>query len=165
MQSQSDYIQTNDVPAFLAAHGKDNIMRLEFQGTEPTRAYQGDAGYDLRANVGGVTWLAAGERKTIPLGTRLGIPRGYAGMIVPRSGLAHRHGITVVNSPGIVDPGFSGEVMAVLLNTSDTPFRIEPGDRVAQLVLVKVEHPVMVPRDDLGFSDRNTSGFGSSGVK
>ena len=161
--TQSDFIQTNDVPAFLAEHGKDT-MKLEFQGTEPTRAYGSDAGYDLRANIDETVWLAAGERRTIPLGTRLAIPNGYAGMICPRSGLAARHGITVVNSPGIIDPGYRGEVMAVLLNTSTEPFKIEPDDRAAQLVIVKVEHPAMVARDDLGFSDRNTSGFGSSGV-
>lgn len=101
----------------------------------------------------------------VPLGTRVSIPNGYAGKIIPRSGLAARHGITILNAPGLIDPGYKGEVMAVLFNTDPQPFKIEPGDRVAQLAIVKVEHPVMVPRDDLGFSDRNTSGFGSSGVK
>lgn len=141
----------------------NSLSKLEYRGSKPERQRGSDAGYDLRANVDKITWIPAGERATIPLGTYLAIPNGYCGQIVPRSGLAAKHGITILNSPGIIDPGYRGEVMAVLHNTDRAPFRIEPGDRVAQLVIVKAERPDMVEVADLGYSDRGANGFGSSG--
>ena len=138
-------------------------MKVEFQGTRPERARGSDAGYDLRALNGVV--LDPGARCVVPLGTRLAIPHGYAGFVIPRSGLAARRGVTILNTPGLIDPGYRGEIMAIMHNTSSTPFVANIGDRVAQLVVVKVEHPEFVEVPDLGFSDRGLNGLGSSGVR
>lgn len=140
-------------------------MKIEYIGTQPERARGSDAGYDLRARILNDVVVEPGNREVTPLGTKLAIPHGYAGFVVPRSGLAARHGITIVNTPGVVDPGYRGEVMAIIHNTGTEPFRIQDGDRIAQLVIVKVEHPQFVEVEDLGWSDRNQQGFGSSGIK
>lgn len=140
-------------------------MRMEYQGTRPERTRDGDSAYDLRANLERAVWLASGQREVIPLGTRLAIPDGLVGLVVPRSGLAARHGITIVNTPGVIDANYRGEIMAILHNTSDKPFKVEPGDRVAQLLIVKVELPEFIESDDLGWTNRGANGFGSSGVK
>lgn len=140
-------------------------MKIEFQGTEPERARGSDAGYDLRSSEPMTVVIDPGEREVVPLGTRLAVPHGYAGFVIPRSGLAANHGVTVLNTPGLIDPGYRGEIMAILHNTSQSPFVVRPGDRVAQLVIVKVEHPKFVEVPDLGFTDRGVNGFGSSGVR
>lgn len=140
-------------------------MKVEYKGTQPQRARGGDSGYDMRAKLDADVVVLPQGRATVSLGTRMVIPNGYAGFIIPRSGLAARHGITISNTPGLIDSNFRGEVMAIIHNTGTEPFRIEDGDRIAQLVIVKVEHPEFVEVDDLGWSDRNQQGFGSSGIK
>jgi dUTP pyrophosphatase len=109
--------------------------------------------------------LAPGERATVPTGLAVAIPDGFAGFVQPRSGLAARHGITVVNSPGLIDAGYRGEVKVVLLNTDPREtFVAEPGERIAQLVVMRVPELELVEVDELEDSDRGVRGFGSSRV-
>ena len=128
----------------------------------PLRAHSTDAGLDLHTveRVG----LAAGEQRTISTGVAVEIPTGYVGLVCPRSGLAAKYGITIVNAPGIIDSGYRGELKVVLLNTSPNVIGFNVGDRIAQLVVtpVCVWAPVVV--DNLGDADRGEAGFGSSGV-
>lgn len=138
------------------------IARLDERARVPTRAHDGDAGLDLYALEDAV--LAPGERASVPTGIAVEIPPGQAGLVLPRSGLAARHGISVVNAPGLIDSGYRGEVRVVLLNTDrEQPFELSSGDRIAQLVLVRVELPTLVEVDSLTDSDRGVGGFGSSG--
>ena len=129
----------------------------------PTRAYAGDAGFDLAAC--DRVELGPGERALVPTGLAVAIPEGYAGFVQPRSGLAARHGVTIVNTPGLVDSGYRGELKVTLLNTDrrDT-FVVEPGMRIAQLVVLPV--PEVAPREveELPGSERGAGGFGSSGL-
>jgi len=128
----------------------------------PSRAHDGDAGLDLHAAEGAV--IAPGERASVGTGIAVEIPVAHAGLVLPRSGLAARHGIALVNSPGLIDAGYRGEVKVLLLNTdASRPFRVEPGDRIAQLVLVPVADPVPVEAAGLTESPRGAGGFGSSG--
>jgi dUTP pyrophosphatase len=129
----------------------------------PARTRAGDAGYDLRAAEPFA--LAPGERATVGTGVAVAIPPGIAGLVVPRSGLAARHGISVVNGPGLIDPDYRGEIRVVLVNLGDEPFSGEPGDRIAQLLLVPYFAPDVVAVDELapGAGDRGELGFGSSG--
>jgi len=139
------------------------VRRLDPTARLPTRAYDGDAGLDLYAAEGGV--LAPGERASVATGIAVEIPPGQAGLVLPRSGLAARHGISVVNAPGLIDAGYRGEVRVLLLNTDrHERFGIAPGDRIAQLVLVRVEAPEVVEVDALAVSERGAGGFGSSGA-
>jgi dUTP diphosphatase len=127
----------------------------------PSRAYDGDAGLDLAACERHE--LPPGSRAVVPTGVAVAIPRGYAGFVQPRSGLAARHGITIVNTPGLVDSGYRGEVNVVLLNTdSDQAFVVEPGMRIAQLVVVPVAPVEPVESAQLPASERGPRGFGSS---
>ena len=129
----------------------------------PTYAHPGDAGADLHAAEALV--LAPGERALVGTGVSIALPDGYAAFVVPRSGLAVKHGITVVNSPGTVDAGYRGEVKVCLLNTDrDTPFTINIGDRIAQLIVAPVARAVFVPVERLPGSMRGEGGFGSTGV-
>ncbi len=129
----------------------------------PVYAKAGDAGADLRSRAD-VT-LGPGERALVPTGVAIALPEGYAGFVHPRSGLAARHGITVVNAPGTVDAGYRGEIMVTLLNTDrDEPFRVSRGDRIAQLVVQRVEQAVFEVVDALPGSERGGTGFGSSGT-
>ena len=138
------------------------VRRLDARALLPTRAYPGDAGLDLYALEERV--LAPGERASIGTGIGLEIPEDQAGLVLPRSGLAARHGIALVNAPGLIDSGYRGEVRVLLLNTDRTaPFAVSHGDRIAQLVLVKVEAPEVVEVPDLALSERGAGGFGSSG--
>ncbi|MGH2892014.1 MAG: dUTP diphosphatase [Solirubrobacteraceae bacterium] len=138
------------------------IARLHERARLPTRAHDGDAGLDLYALQDAL--LAPGERAAVPTGIAVEIPPGQAGLVLPRSGLATRHGISVVNAPGLIDSGYRGEVRVLLLNTDRTqPFQIAAGDRIAQLVLVRVELPELVEVDSLSDSVRGAGGFGSSG--
>jgi dUTP pyrophosphatase len=129
----------------------------------PTRAYAGDAGFDLAAC--DRVELGPGERALVPTGLAVAIPEGYAGFVQPRSGLAARNGISIVNTPGLVDSGYRGELKVTLLNTDrrDT-FVVEPGMRIAQLVVLPV--PEVAPREveELPGSERGAGGFGSSGL-
>jgi dUTP pyrophosphatase len=128
----------------------------------PGYAHPGDAGADLTST--DAVRLAPGERITVGTGVAVALPEGYAGFVVPRSGLAARHGITIVNAPGTVDAGYRGEIRVTLLNTdSSEPYDIAVGDRIAQLVLVPVARATFVPVDQLPESVRGTGGFGSTG--
>lgn len=138
------------------------VARLDPRARIPSRAHAHDAGLDLYALAGAV--LGPGERGSVRTGIAVEIPAGQAGLVLPRSGLAARHGITLVNAPGLIDAGYRGELRVLLLNTDrEAPFTIAPGDRIAQLVLVRVEAPPVAEVDGLGDSDRGTGGFGSSG--
>lgn len=138
------------------------FRRLRPDAVLPVRQHAGDAGLDLCAAE--PVSLAPGQRALVPTGLAVAIPDGWAGLVVPRSGLAMRHGIAVVNSPGTVDAGYRGELRVLLLNTDRaTPFTAAAGERIAQLLLVPVALPAPVEVDDLGTSDRGTGGFGSTG--
>ena len=137
------------------------VKRLRADATVPTRAYEGDAGLDL-ASCERVE-LAPGERALVGTGLAVAIPDGHAGFVQPRSGLAARHGIAVLNSPGLVDAGYRGELKVVLLNTDrNERFVVEPGMRIAQLVVVPVVLPEPREVTELPASDRGERGFGSS---
>jgi dUTP pyrophosphatase len=139
------------------------IQRLRADAVVPTRAYAGDAGLDL-ASCERVE-LGPGERATVGTGLAVAIPEGYAGFVQPRSGLAARHGITIVNTPGLVDSGYRGELKVLLLNTdASEAFVVEPGMRIAQLVVLQVPEIDPVEVDELPESERGVRGFGSSAV-
>lgn len=137
------------------------IRRLREDAVLPERAYAGDAGLDLAACERHE--LGPGERATVGTGLAVAIPGGHAGFVQPRSGLAARHGLTVVNSPGLVDSGYRGEIRVVLLNTDvREPFVVEPGMRIAQLVVLPVPELDPVEVEELPESERGVRGFGSS---
>jgi dUTP pyrophosphatase len=139
------------------------IRRLRDDAVIPARAYDGDAGLDL-ASCDRVE-LAPGERALVGTGLAVAIPDGYAGFVQPRSGLAAKHGITIVNSPGLIDAGYRGEVLVVLLNTDrDESFTVEPGMRIAQLVLVELPPVELVEVEELVTTERGARGHGSSGA-
>jgi dUTP pyrophosphatase len=129
----------------------------------PARTRPGDAGYDLCVVTGFSLW--PGERATVPTGVAVALPPGVAGLVLPRSGLAARHGISVVNGPGLIDPNYRGEIQVVLVNLGDARFEAAAGDRIAQLLLVPFVAPEPCVVDELPPSgdDRGSSGFGSSG--
>jgi dUTP pyrophosphatase len=137
------------------------IKKLRADAVVPARAYEGDAGLDLAACER--VELAPGERALVPTGLAVAIPDGYAGFVQPRSGLAARHGITIVNTPGLVDSGYRGELKVILLNTDPAePFVVEAGMRIAQLVVLPVPGIEPVEVDELPDSERGVRGFGSS---
>ncbi len=138
------------------------IRRLHPEAVVPSRAYAGDAGIDL-ASCDHVV-LGPGERAVVRTGLAVAIPDGYAGFVLRRSGLAANHGVTVLNGPGLIDSGYRGEVMVILLNTDRTEsFVVEPGTRIAQLVVQRVEDIAAVEVDELPESERGVRGHGSSG--
>ena len=140
-----------------------SIRKLRPGAVLPERAYIGDAGLDLSACER--VELAPGERALVGTGLAVAIPDGYAGFVQPRSGLAVRHGITLVNAPGLVDAGYRGELRVVLLNTdARESFVVEPGMRIAQLVVLAVPDLELVEADELPPSERGVRGFGSSAV-
>lgn len=137
------------------------ITRLREDAVVPERAYDGDAGLDLAACEQVV--LEPGERATVGTGLAVAIPPGHAGFVQPRSGLAARHGIGVVNSPGLIDAGYRGELRVVLLNTDTRDrFTVEPGMRIAQLVVLELPQVELVEVAELPSSERGARGFGSS---
>jgi dUTP pyrophosphatase len=137
------------------------IHRVREGALLPERAYDGDAGLDLAACER--VELGPGERAVVSTGLALAVPDGYAGFVQPRSGLAAKHGISVVNAPGLVDSGYRGEVRVVLLNTDVAErFVVEPGMRIAQLVVLPVPAVELVETDELPQSERGVRGFGSS---
>ncbi len=140
-------------------------IKLLDDGLEPPAyAQPGDAGADLRSRVD--LTLPPGERALVPTGVAIALPEGYVGLVHPRSGLAARHGVTIVNAPGTVDSGYRGELMVCLLNTDrETPFVISRGDRIAQLVIQRFETARFVVVDELDATERGSSGFGSTGLK
>ena len=138
------------------------ITRLHEEAVVPERAYAGDAGLDLAACER--VELGPGQRALVGTGLAVAIPQGYAGFVQPRSGLAARHGLSVVNSPGLVDSGYRGELRVVLLNTDASErFVVEPGMRIAQLVVVPVPEVSVREVDELPPSERGAGGYGSSG--
>jgi dUTP pyrophosphatase len=139
------------------------IQRLRDDAVLPARAYQGDAGLDLSACER--VELPPGERAVVGTGLAVAIPEGHAGFVQPRSGLADRHGITVVNSPGLIDSGYRGELKVILLNTDTRqPFVVERGMRIAQLVVLEVPGIDLEEVDELPATERGVRGHGSSGT-
>ena len=139
------------------------VARLRDDAILPSQAYDGDAGLDLAACER--VELGPGERGIAGTGLAVAIPEGWAGLVLPRSGLAARHGVTIVNAPGLIDSGYRGEVKVILLNTDERePFVIEPGMRVAQLVLVEAASVRLLEVDELTETARGAGGLGSSGV-
>ena len=137
------------------------VRRLRPDAALPARAYAGDAGFDLTACER--VELGPGERAPVPTGLAVAIPEGYAGFVQPRSGLAARNGLTIVNTPGLIDSGYRGELVVILLNTDhEVPFVVEPGMRIAQLVVLPVPEVELVEVDELPASERGVRGFGSS---
>jgi dUTP pyrophosphatase len=136
--------------------------RLSGDAREPVHAHEGDAGYDLHAAEAAM--IAPGERASVGTGLAVAIPPGHAGLVLPRSGLAAKHGITLPNAPGLIDSGYRGEVRVLLLNTDvREPFEVDVGDRIAQLVVVHLADVELVEATDLSPSVRGSGGFGSSG--
>ena len=129
--------------------------------TAPTRATEGSAGYDLTASES--TPLYPGHRAIVSTGVSLQLPEGLAASVRPRSGLAAKHGITVLNTPGLVDPDYRGEIKVILYNTSDRFFMVNRGDRIAQLTFEHFLTPNLEQVDDLDHTERGTGGFGSTG--
>ena len=139
------------------------VARLRDDAVLPSQAYDGDAGLDLSACER--VEIAAGERAVVGTGVAVAIPDGHAGLVLPRSGLAGRHGLTIVNSPGLIDSGYRGELKVILLNTdARETFVVEPGMRIAQLVLVETPAVQLVEVEELPESARGAAGLGSSGV-
>ena len=138
------------------------FTRLSEAARPPAQAHAGDAGYDLHAAEHAA--IGPGERASVGTGIAMEIPDGCAGLVLPRSGLAARHGIALVNAPGLIDAGYRGEVRVLLLNTDrSAAFEVEPGDRIAQLMLVRHESPALEEVESLADSARGAGGFGSTG--
>ena len=137
------------------------LLKLDVDLPTPTHSHPGDAGTDLYARID--TILEPGQRRMVPTGIAIAVPEGYAGLVVPRSGIAARHGIGVVNGPGLLDSGFRGEIHVILINHGDQPFPIERGDRIAQLVITPFETQQFIEVDELPPSARGDGGFGSTG--
>jgi len=139
------------------------VKRLRPEARLPERAYPDDAAFDLHAAAELV--IGPQERAVVPTGIALGLPPGVAALTLPRSGLAARHGVTMVNTPGLIDPGYRGEVQIILLNTDrHEPFRIRVGDRIAQLLVVALPDATVVEVAELDDTTRGAHGFGSSGT-
>ena len=139
------------------------VQRLDPAARLPVRAHEDDAGYDLHALEAAT--LAPGQRAMVRTGIAVELPAGHAGLVLARSGLAARHGIALVNAPGLIDAGYRGELRVLLLNTDrDAAFEVAPGDRIAQLVVVAVAAPEVVEAGALAATLRGEGGFGSSGV-
>jgi dUTP pyrophosphatase len=139
------------------------VRRLDKRAVLPNRAHPGDAGLDLHAL--DEATLEPGQRAAIPTGIAVEIPTAHAGLVLPRSGLALRHGIALVNAPGLIDSGYRGELRVLLLNTDRvTPFRIAAGDRIAQLLVLRAEISSVLEVQELSVSARGAGGFGSSGA-
>jgi dUTP pyrophosphatase len=138
------------------------VARLRDDAILPSQAYDGDAGLDLAACER--LELAPGERGIVGTGLAVAVPEGWAGLVLPRSGLAARHGITVVNSPGLIDAGYRGELKVIMLNTDKhNAFVVEPGMRIAQLILVEAAGVHLVEQEQLSTTERGAAGLGSSG--
>lgn len=143
-------------------------MKLEYRllsetAQAPARSHDDDAGMDLHADES--AHIDPGDRASVGTGVAVAIPQGHAGFVLPRSGLAAEHGITLVNTPGLIDAGYRGELRVLLLNTDRTrAFRVMPGDRIAQLVVMKVESPELAEVGELSETARGEGGFGSTGV-
>lgn len=140
------------------------VQRLCDEAVLPTKAHRGDAGLDLSA--GETVTIGAGERATVGTGLAVAIPEDHAGLVVPRSGLAMRHGLSIVNAPGVIDTGYRGEVRVILLNTDrEHAFTVEQGMRIAQLLVVPARAVELVEVSELTETARGDGGFGSSGLR
>jgi dUTP pyrophosphatase len=138
------------------------FKRLDPEAILPEQAQPGDAGLDLRSVTDVV--VAPGERVMVPTGLAVAIPEGHAGLVLPRSGLASKHGLTLSNAPGLIDAGYRGEILCAVVNLDrEEPVSIAKGDRIAQLVIVEVPHVRPTWMDDLPASSRGEGGFGSTG--
>lgn len=152
-----------DQPRPSQPAGELKFVKLNERATLPTRAHDNDAGLDLYSAES--ARLAPGERVSVGTGLAVQIPHAVGGLVLPRSGMALKHGVTLVNSPGLIDPGYRGEVRVLMLNTDPTvEFQISPGDRIAQLLLVPVAHATPLQAQALDESTRGEGGFGSSGL-
>lgn len=139
------------------------FIKLRDDAIVPTQAHPGDAGSDLYACEAAT--LAPGARAKVPTGIAIAVPEGYAGLVLPRSGLAHKHGITLTNTPGLIDSGYRGELQVLLLNTDrEHAYVVKPGDRIAQLMLVQHGAPIWTEVRDFEQTTRGHGGFGSSGL-
>jgi dUTP pyrophosphatase len=146
----------------LAAMEELRFIKLSEKATLPTRAHDSDAGLDLYAAEG--ARIVPGARVSVGTGLAMAVPEGLAGLVLPRSGLALKAGVTLLNSPGLIDPGYRGEVRILLVNTDQTiDFHVKPGDRIAQLLLVPIATASPLEADALDTSARGAGGFGSSG--
>ncbi len=139
------------------------MVRLDSDLPAPTYARRGDAGADLTSRID-ATVEAAGGRAVVPTGIAVAIPEGFAGFVLPRSGLARRHGVTCLNTPGLIDSGYRDEIAVILVNTDPTDdYEVRRGDRIAQLVIERVEDASFTEVDELPPSERGLDGFGSTG--
>jgi len=139
------------------------VVRLDPDAELPAYAKPGDAGLDLRASAD-LTLAPGGGRGLVPTGVAVAIPEGYAGFVQPRSGLALQHGVTCLNTPGLIDSGYRGELKVLLVNTDPTePFEVRRGERIAQLVVQRVEHATLVEVTELPPTERGEGGFGHTG--
>jgi dUTP pyrophosphatase len=157
--------ESSPIPLWCRSVLDVQIHRLDPDVPAPSYAHDGDAGADLYARTA-VTIPPAGGRVLVPTGVKVAIPDGYAGFVLPRSGLALRHGITCLNTPGLIDSGYRGELAVILVNTDPSePYEVERGDRVAQLVVQQVETVIFkeVPESELSPAERGQGGFGHTG--
>ena len=139
------------------------MQRLDRELPLPRQQHTDDAGFDLHAREG-VVLEPRGGRALVPTGIAIAVPPGYAGLVLPRSGLALQHGVTCLNTPGLIDPLYRGELKVLLVNTDpDEPYEVSRGDRIAQLVLQQVQHVEWLEVDELDTTSRDTYGFGSTG--
>lgn len=138
------------------------VKRLSEDAKLPAQALPGDVGFDLFANE--EVLLKPGERKLIGTGIKIALPEGYEAQIRPKSGLAINHGVTVLNTPGTIDAGYRGEIKVILINLSNEEFKIEKGQKIAQIVFNKVEIPMLEEAEELDKTARNEQGFGSTGL-
>ena len=152
-----------DYALTVSVNQKVPVLIVAEEGFEPIYAQPGDAGADLRSRIDVV--VPANGRFLVPTGVSIALPAGFVGLVHPRSGLAHKHGITVLNTPGTVDSGYRGEISVNLYNTSDVDFEIARGDRIAQLVIQKYEEANFVKVERLPDSERGQAGHGSTGKK
>lgn len=139
------------------------VLIVAQPGFEPVYSHPGDAGADLRSRV--ETVIPAGQRQTLPTGVSVAIPNGYVGLVHSRSGMAAKHGVFVLNSPGTVDAGYRGEISVTLQNASDQDFKVAAGDRIAQLLFQQIEIADFIAVERLPESHRGDSGFGSTGSR
>lgn len=155
---------------FMSLHLQhDNMVTVKIinKGKQPMPAYATpqSAGMDLRANIEESFILKPLQRRLVPTGLYIALPEGYEAQVRPRSGLALKHGITVLNSPGTIDADYRGELGIVLVNLSDTDFTVNPGERIAQMVIAKCEQATLVEVEQLDETERGTGGYGHTGVK
>ena len=141
------------------------IIKLNTRARLPVYATEGAAGADLSALLEEGVTLLPGERRLVPTGLKMELPSGYEAQIRPRSGLAIKAGVTVLNAPGTIDEDYRGELQVILVNFGETPFRINDGDRIAQLVVAPVSRAIFAEAENLGDSVRSAGGFGSTGTR